>query len=337
MKRVLIALAVAVCLLPSTSEAQDQQTDSFPIPGCGSTLNVSNASAQFGPYNWLQYNVQTNVDFNLCVFIVSVSAYTAGVDGSALSASGTFSASVTKQVPVPYYGTWTTNGTHSSATSIPFVFITANTTSQATVVAPPDPEPDPDPPCDGEIDPDSGRCIPNYDPIIIDMDRKNYQLVSMENGVLFDLKGDGNVRRLGWTKEGSNEAFLALDRNGNGRIDDGTELFGSQTPVLGGCATAPNGFEALKFLIPLTVGGDVLDARSPAWSQLLLWTDRNHNGISEPDEIVRLADSDIAAINLVYKDSHRKDASGNWFRERADLVWKDGRTTKVYDIWLTMK
>ncbi len=277
------------------------------------------------------------MDFNLCVFIVGVTAYTAGVDGSALSAQGTFSASVTKQVAVPSFGTWTTNGFHSSATPIPGVTFTANTSSQAQVSPHDDPPPDPPADCEGDIDPDTGKCIWNYDPIVIDMDRKSYKLASMNDGVLFDLKGDGNVQRIGWTREGAEEAFLAFDRNGNGRIDDGTELFGSQTPVLGGRATAPNGFEALKFLLPLTSAGDLLDARSPAWSKLLLWTDRNHNGISEPDEIVRLADSDIAAISLSYTDSARKDASGNWFREKADLIWKDGRTTKVYDIWLTMR
>lgn len=335
MKRVLPALALAVCL-PATSWGQT--TAAFPIPGCGSLVSVRNSSAQIGPFNWLQYTVETSVDLNICVLIVSVSAFTAGVPGSARSDTGAFSASVTKQVQVPYYSTWTTNGAHSSATPIPGVLITATTSSRATVSPPPAPEPEPFPDeCDGEIDPDTGKCIWNYCPIIVNMDGKGYKLTGAADGVLFDLKGNGDVRRIGWTRLDAAEAFLALDRNGNGRIDDGTELFGSQTPVFGGRATAPNGFEALRFAIPMTVGGDVLDARAPIWSQLLLWTDRNHNGISEPDELARLADAGIASISLAYQTIARKDGFGNWYRQRADIQWSDGPSDKVYDVWLALR
>ena len=56
------------------------------------------------------------------------------------------------------------------------------------------------------------------------------------------------MERVAWTKRDSEVAFLALDRNGNGRIDGGEELFGNHTPVIRGTSqTSPNGFEALRF------------------------------------------------------------------------------------------
>jgi hypothetical protein len=331
MKRVFIALALLVCL-PTLSLAED-----VPIPGCGSDLHTANTSGQLGSGAWLQYIVETRIDLNLCVLGVGVSAYVAGVDGTALNRSGLFSATASRQVPLPGFGVWTTNGFHTAGSPIPFLLIQSSTMSQATVTAPIEEVYDPPQECDGDIDPDTGKCIRNSCPIIISMDRKNYKLTGSADGVTFDLKGNGNPLRLGWTEAGSPQAFLAFDRNGNGRIDNGTELFGSQTPVLDGRSTAPNGFEALRFLSPPTVGGSVLDARSPAWSHLLLWVDANHNGVSEPDELTRLADAGVAAIDLDYKYTGRKDKFGNWFRQRADLHWVDGGKTTVYDVWLTAR
>lgn len=314
---------------------------SIDVPICGGQISGLNASAQFGYGRWLVYTVSTSVPFNLCVIGVKAGGYVIGVSGSANEKQGVFGATATKQVPVPFDGPWAIPGTHS------FVFVLdplhdwawGGTLSSVNIEYRQEPDPDPDPEtCEGEWDYEFNKCIWNYCPIIINMDRNGYKLIGMTAAVSFDLKGDGIQRRIGWTREGSDEAFLALDRNGNGRIDDGTELFGTATPVFGGRATAPNGFEALT----MSLGGgmhadNVLDARSSLWSQLLLWTDRNHNGLSEPGELSRLADSGIVAIDLNYRFTGRKDGSGNWFRQRADVFWADGRSSRVYDIWLTMR
>ena len=106
--------------------------------------------------------------------------------------------------------------------------------------------------------------------------RDGYHLTSAEDGVLFDLNGDGIPERVAWTRPDSDDAFLALDRNNNGRIDDGSELFGNHTPVYGDRAdiTTLNGFEALKFAEGPTWGASYaegrIDARDAIFSRLAL-------------------------------------------------------------------
>ena len=87
-------------------------------------------------------------------------------------------------------------------------------------------------------------------PLIVDTARDGYKLTSVDNGVRFDLNADGVLEQVAWTRRDSDDAFLALDRNGNGRIDDGGELFGNHTPARPDNReiTTANGFEALKFV-----------------------------------------------------------------------------------------
>jgi hypothetical protein len=192
--------------------------------------------------------------------------------------------------------------------------------------------------CDGnEYYWDGDNCIPLNCPIIISVDHKGYRLTSVQNGVPFDLNANGAPERIAWTAPDTELAFLALDRNGNGRIDSGAELFGNHTPVIPGTsATAPNGFEALRFAQNGSAGAadDFINAQDPVFSQLLLWTDRNHNGLSEPDEVQRLCESGIVAISLDYRAGRRVDKFGNEFKQRGTIHWADGRTEAVYDVWL---
>ena len=117
-------------------------------------------------------------------------------------------------------------------------------------------------------------------------------------------------------------AFLALDRNGNGRIDDGSELFGNHTPLPGGVPAA-NGFDALRQYD--TNNDGILDRTDPIWSSLLLWIDSDHDGKSAPSEMALLRESGVRIIGLDYHWTGRRDHSGNTFRYESQMWFANGR------------
>lgn len=166
-------------------------------------------------------------------------------------------------------------------------------------------------------------------PILIDTAGDGFSLTDAAGGVNFDLDGDATPERLAWTRSGSDDGFLALDRDYNGRIDNGAELFGNYTPQPAGDAL-PNGFIALAVYDEATHGGSgdgIIDSQDGIFSALRLWQDTNHNGFSEPGEVRALVSSNIVSIKLDYKESRRTDANGNRFRYRAKV--KDARDSRV--------
>jgi hypothetical protein len=189
---------------------------------------------------------------------------------------------------------------------------------------------------------DGGTC-PCASPILIDTSGDGFALTDFAGGVLFDLDANGSRGRLSWTAVSSDDAWLALDRNGNGVIDDGRELFGNNTPQ----PTPPtgqsrNGFLALSEFDKPSAGGKadgVIDSHDAVFFSLRLWQDTNHDGVSQASELRTLMESDVARIHLEYKESKRTDAYGNRFRYRAKI--DDAKGAKVgrwaWDVFLLSK
>ena len=170
-------------------------------------------------------------------------------------------------------------------------------------------------------------------PIVLDLDGNGFRFTGLEEAVEFDLDADGVTETLGWTDGAEEEAFLVLDRNGNGRIDDGTELFGGASPQPE--SSEPEGFKALRVFDEPAQGGTGdgwITAEDAVYPLLRLWLDRNHDGVSQPEELSSLAARGVEGLELRVVDSRRRDRHGNELRWASHLLTEGRRSLRAVDV-----
>src|SRR6476661_7145427 len=153
-------------------------------------------------------------------------------------------------------------------------------------------------------------------PVLLDLARDGFHLSGPDPAVRFDIDADGVLDNIAWTRAGGDDAFLCMDRNHNGVIDNGIELFGYSTPLLSG-RPAKIGYRALADLDSLMVGGNldgVIDSRDALFHELCAWVDQNRDGISQPAEIFSLDQVGVSYLEYDYRPIRLWDSYGNLFR-----------------------
>lgn len=179
-------------------------------------------------------------------------------------------------------------------------------------------------------------CCTNGSPIIIDTADEGFHLTGVTEGVQFRNRVGDQLINISWTDARFHNAWLALDRNGNGTIDALSELFGNYTPQPP--SATPNGYAALAVFDELRNGGNgngIIDPGDAVYSALRLWVDRNHDGVSQSDELFTLPAAGIFSIELHYFEDKRVDRYGNQFRYRSWVINKDMHSDpRCYDVFL---
>ena len=170
------------------------------------------------------------------------------------------------------------------------------------------------------------------DPLALDLNGNGIETLAANghDGALFDHERLGIRTATGWIH--SNDGILVYDRNGDGKINDGGEIFGDNTLLKNG-KTAAHGFEAAA---DLDDNGDgKLDAADSAFGKLGVWRDLNHNGISEAGEIFALKDLRIKSLNLGYTQADKDLGNGNTLAEVGSYTDEDGNEHIMGDLRLS--
>jgi len=167
---------------------------------------------------------------------------------------------------------------------------------------------------------------PRRDPLTLDLDGDGLETTGtgLLNPIYFDHNGDGIKTSTGWVK--SDDAFLVWDRNNDGIIDSGRELFGDSTIKSNG-QTAIDGFDALADLDRLDNGGNndgVVNASDVHFNNLRIWRDLNQDGVSQSDELFTLDSQHIIGLNVDSTEHSQILQNGNQIADKGTFIKSDG-------------
>lgn len=167
------------------------------------------------------------------------------------------------------------------------------------------------------LDFDTDHCFDDndpLDPLMIDLGQDGFQLGNEGEGVMFDLFANGDPVHMQWTAVNGNEAFVVLDKNGNGLADNGSEMLTNYNPLILENRVAPNGFVDLAQYDNPQLGGNndgYITIDDQVWQEMLLWLDSNADGIATPEEMLSPASVGITRLDIIPKENNRVDPAGN--------------------------
>lgn len=127
-----------------------------------------------------------------------------------------------------------------------------------------------------------------FRPVVLDLDGDGIDKIARSDGVLFDVDNTGFQKRTAWV--GSDDTFLVIDRNYNGLIDSGREMFSNALVALG-----RRGLVGLAWTDANYDGR--ITADDPVWEEIRLWRDTNVNGQQDGGEILALNDLGVTELN----------------------------------------
>jgi hypothetical protein len=164
-------------------------------------------------------------------------------------------------------------------------------------------------------------------PIVLDLNGDGVRTTSAANGVNFDLNGTGTVNKVGWVD--ATDGLLVMDRNGDGKINDGTELFGAATKDANGNRVG-NGYNAMA--LEDTNHDLKLDTNDAHFKDLRVWVDANQDGKTDDGELKTLAELGITSLDLSAQSGTEVD-NGNLLGMVGSYTATDGSEQAMADVW----
>lgn len=165
-----------------------------------------------------------------------------------------------------------------------------------------------------------GNIVGGVNPLVLDLDGDGIETLDIdETNIAFDMNNDNFAEKIGWLN--GDDAFLVVDKNNNGKIDNQSEMFGSETT---------KGFNDLQ---AYDSNNDyIIDSRDSLFSELKLWQDINENGITDEGELKSLTDAGIKSINLGFNTINQTEKNGNYIAEGSTYTKNDGTVGNAYDV-----
>jgi Ca2+-binding RTX toxin-like protein len=168
------------------------------------------------------------------------------------------------------------------------------------------------------------------DPLVIDVDGDGFAPTGLADGAYFDLDRDGFAERVNWVSDG--DVILVWDRDGDGQIRDGNEVFGSTTSMAAG-GVAASGFDALAGLDSNEDG--LIDPWDDVWPELAVWDDARNRGVADTGELVSLTEAGIESISLDHATSSQVTDAGVVIGETSLVALADGGTGFAGEYWVS--